>query len=92
MTASHYFAGTRKEMFGGKEVDKVGIDALGKPIKLGEPMDYIDWKNPEKVFYVYRREEVTVGKKKAKAERFVLKGNRPDYEAALSFATELVAG
>ncbi len=39
VTAKHYHEG--------------GIDALGKKIVLGQPFDYIDWKNRERAFYVY---------------------------------------
>ena len=38
---------------------KVGSpDALNKIIELGQPMDYIDWKSPARVFYVYQLDEV----------------------------------
>lgn len=85
ITASHYKVGAR--------------DALRKPIKLGEMMDYIDWKSPERVFYVYQRLDLKVGdtdpitgKPTAVAlSRWMLKGDRPDEHAALSLATELVA-
>ena len=80
---------------GDKEVTLYARDALGKAIEVGKPIDFIDWKSRRTpVFYVYRHEEVEVnrGDKKVTIMKWVLKGERPDYAAALTFGTELVAG
>lgn len=68
-------------------------DALGKIIALGEPMDFIDWRSPERTFYVYQLEEVTdeVDGQPVKNMRWLPKGDRPDETSALSFAATLAA-
>lgn len=68
VTARHYYAGVRKEpvyLANGEQrkdpdgnlvyADRVGIDALGKPIELGKEMDYIDWKSKERSYNVYKK-------------------------------------
>lgn len=68
VTARHYYAGVRKEPVyqangeprkdpDGNQMysERVGVDSLGKPIKLGEEMDYIDWKGKERVYNVYQK-------------------------------------
>jgi hypothetical protein len=83
VTAAHYQVGAP--------------DAVGKAIKLGEPMDYIDWRSEERVYYVYRREMVVEPLKldepdgpAHEVERWVRKGDAPDYEQALTLALQLV--
>jgi hypothetical protein len=84
-TAAHYKVG--------------GRDALGKPIKLGAPMDYIDWRSSERAFYVYTRLDLKAGdtdpvtKKKSAVEftRWMLAGDRPTEHEALSLGTQLAA-
>jgi hypothetical protein len=85
VTAAHYKVG--------------GRDALGKPIKLGAPMDYIDWRSGERAFYVYTRLDLKAGdvdpvsKKKSAVEftRWMLAGDRPTEHEALSLGTQLAA-
>lgn len=86
VTASHYQVGKP--------------DAFGKPIKLGEKMDYIDWKAPERVFYVYELAEVARGAvdpltgepAAVGLTRWMPKGDRPSEAEALTLATDLAAG
>lgn len=68
-------------------------DALNNIITLGEPMDFIDWRSPERVFYVYALEEVTdeVDDKPVKNMRWLAKGRHADEAAALSQAATLAA-
>ena len=95
-TASHYFAGERDATAadahvvvddapnGDKKPGKItGRDATGKPIKLGEPMTYIDLKNRKKnpVWYVYLHD----------GQYFQHAGEEETYDAALSAALNLVA-
>jgi hypothetical protein len=59
-TAPHYYVGVRPMTFydaKGKpyEVPAIGRDALGKPIKLGEEMTYVDYVSGEREFKVYRK-------------------------------------
>jgi hypothetical protein len=70
---------------------KVGQpDAKGKPIRLGDPMTYIDWKSEQRSYYLYRVEPVTwsqfdpnTGEKKEFSEnRWVEKGMYDTKEAA----------
>lgn len=62
VTAEHYFAGTRTIEEGGKTVEKIGRDRLGKPIEMGKPIDYFDWKSPVRRFYLYRLVSIAKGK------------------------------
>lgn len=56
------------------------LDAKGKKIVLGEPMDYIDWRNrKEKTYNVYAEVD----------SRYKLEGEYPTEEEALSTATSL---
>ncbi len=74
---------------------KVGApDSLGKPIVLGQEMNYIDWKNrrTEFTFTVYQLkdvEQVDKDGKKTIVKRFMPLGNYPDEMAALSYVTGL---
>jgi hypothetical protein len=58
-TASHYYVGTRQEMRDGKLVDVPGVGSDGKPIVLGEEMEYLEWggatQDPVVVWYVYQK-------------------------------------
>lgn len=71
VTAAHYFAGERElpagpaVVAGGrrpkksdqpKTAKRVGVDAKGRPIKIGEPFEFIDWLNPVRVFWIYVRD------------------------------------
>jgi hypothetical protein len=77
VTANHYAIGKR--------------DAGGKPIELGQPFDYIDWKSAERAYYVYRLEAVNSPSGKARAvSRWALQGVYPDYETALSQSITLL--
>ena len=101
VTASHYYAGTRKARHGAGTIDKVGRDSLGRPIVLGQPMDYIDWKSPERCFYVKKLLKIAKGDvdpitgKKAVVpiDRYMPAGDHayPTYEAALGATVELAA-
>ena len=78
VTASHYKEGA--------------IDALNKPIVIGETMNYIDWKNPERCYNVYKLEEETVKDKDEQnvvIERFMPVSVHDNYEAALTAAIAL---
>jgi hypothetical protein len=80
VTAAHYAVGLK--------------DALGNVITLGKSMAYIDWLAPDRVFYVYRLEEVVdiVDGKKVKNQRWLPNGDPfADEAAALSHATTLAA-
>lgn len=66
-TAEHYHAGVRPMTFNdalGKpyEVPSLGRDALGKPIKIGQKMTYLDHGGKKamgsRCFYVYKRREI----------------------------------
>jgi hypothetical protein len=66
-TAKHYYAGVRPMEFVdalGKpySVPAVGRDALGNPIKIGEPMSYLahggDKRLTKRCFYIYKRRDV----------------------------------
>lgn len=80
VTASHYYAGTK--MVDG--VEKVGVDANGKPIKLGQKMTYIDWRNRRSniAWYVYAKDETG---------RFAKVGTHDKEDDAMSQATSLAA-
>lgn len=77
-----------------REVEKIGVDAMGKPIKVGETHDFIDWKGTRPpVFTVYRLEDVPHRKIKGKTvPRFMPKGAHADPDAAMSQAVTLAAG
>jgi len=78
VTAGHYKEGA--------------IDSLNKPIVLGEDMDYIDWKNPERCFNVYKIGEETCKDKDEKdvvIERYFPVSVHEDYEEALTAAMKL---
>lgn len=64
------------------------IDAIGRPIRLGEPMSFINWKQrkTDRTFYVYRKQVADDG-----VERFLLEGDRATYEEAMSLATTIAA-
>ena len=82
MTAAHY---------------KVGApDARNKPIVLGEPMDYIDWKSDARTWCVYalstKPVTMTDGPKKGQTLTvpvWALDGSFDERDAALSRALEL---
>lgn len=66
-SAKHYYAGVRPMPFNdalGKpyEVPSIGRDALGKPIKIGEKMSYLDHGGDkamgERCFYLYRKVKI----------------------------------
>ncbi len=96
VTARHYFAGVRKEPAYDREgklrtdpdgkpvyIEHVGVDANGRQIKLGEEMEYIDWKSKDRTYYVYKRDEDDDG-------RFNKVGAYPTHDEAMSFIlTEL---
>ena len=86
VTAAHYFAGMRKVSEGGKTVEKVGIDALGKPIVLGEPMDYIDWKSPERAWYLYQMDKDGIWQKVGPYAGYTEQG------AAMTAGLKLIGG
>lgn len=69
-------------------VTHYAIDALGRPIRLGEPMSFINWKQrrTDRTFYVYRKQFADDG-----IERFLPEGDRPTFEEALSLATTIAA-
>jgi hypothetical protein len=74
VTAAHYKVG--------------GRDALGKPIELGKPMDYIDWKSQERAYTVYELAPVTTtvdGKDKT-VTRWLPRGSYPTEAEAMSQA------
>lgn len=54
-------------------------DSMGKPIVLGEPMNYIDWKGAEVAWYVYRHD----------GERYQPAGVEASEEAAVQAAAAL---
>lgn len=67
-------------------------DALGKPIVLGEIMDYVDWRSPARAYYLYSLDKVdtikmTQGPKRGQTidqPRWVLAGTYETEEAAIS--------
>jgi hypothetical protein len=69
-TAPHYYAGTRPRTFntpkGPITIDAPGIDSLGKEIKIGEPMTYLDHggrENPgERCFYISGKKPIDPAK------------------------------
>jgi hypothetical protein len=80
VTAAHYKVG--------------GRDALGKPIKIGEPMDYIDWLSSDRAWYVYqnvgtRSVAMKVGDPKQVID-WELKGSFDNEPDALTAATALL--
>ena len=98
MTATRYYAGSKavlfKDTFGKTVLDAktsqlktkmvVGKDSLGKPIVLGKAFDYLDWKNPKRVFQVY------VLRKVNGVKRLMPEGNPYDSaDAAMTAATTL---
>lgn len=74
-TAPHYYEGVRKV---GKEL-KRGVDALGKPIQIGQHMDYLDWHN-EYVWYIYQKND---------QGRYIRITNYPTEAAAVLAASKL---
>lgn len=64
VTARHYQEGAK--------------DALGKPIKIGDRMDYLDWKGAY-VWYVYKLD----------GGRYQPAGSHPDLEGAIAIARSL---
>lgn len=92
-TASHYHLPRRekvKDAKTGKLVEKVvhAIDAFGKPIKEGEPFDYIDWKAAHETHYVYRLEADPEDKAR---QSWQPHGAFDTYEKALSAALPLLS-
>lgn len=71
----------------GQTVMQHALDAQGKPIRMDEPFDYIDWRNRrDEVFYIYRLEGEEPG-------RWRKRGRQRGYETfeeAMTFATDLV--
>jgi hypothetical protein len=60
VTAGHYKAGMRKiTKPDGSVVEKPYVDAMNKPIVLGEEMTYLDWLGAW-VWYVYQEREVGI--------------------------------
>jgi hypothetical protein len=60
VTAGHYKAGLREvTMPDGSVVMKPYVDAMNKPIFLGEEMTYLDWLG-EWVWYVYQERDVGI--------------------------------
>lgn len=66
-TAPHYYEGTRPEPFVTPKGDTVtiskkGVDSIGNPIKLGEPMVYLDYGGkvaaPERCFYIFAKRPI----------------------------------
>jgi hypothetical protein len=57
-TATHYHLPKRFKSDDGQVMEKVATDALGKPIRKGEIITYLDWNRPrdEQGWYLYRRE------------------------------------
>jgi len=73
-----------EELLGERTADHYregGVDALGKPIALGKPMDYIDWKSAERVWTVYAKDKDSVYQPVGEPHA--------TYESALSAATEI---
>lgn len=64
----------------------IALDASVPPVGIiaGEPFTYIDWDDPARAFYVYRKEEESG--RWAKVDE----GTSDTYEAALSFASGLI--
>ena len=56
------------------------VDAQGKPIKLGQPFQYLDYQGP-KVWYVYKRTEP-----KEKGDYFTTVGAYDDFDEAMTVA------
>lgn len=69
-------------------VTHYAVDAAGRPIRLGEPMAYINWKQrrTDRTFYVYLKQIADDGQ-----ERFLLQNDFPTFEEAISLATTLAA-
>lgn len=101
VTAKHY-QGPRKATK--EEIDDPNVmtkgterffpDSFGKPIELGKPMDYIDWKcAPEaRVWNVYQLQtfdEKDKDGKPVKVDRFMPAGTFPTMEEANAFAITL---
>lgn len=93
-TLDHYFAGQRDTGTtdnDGNPVMHTGVDALGKEIKLGEPMTFNDWVGHQQgvdgasCFYLYRLEKRTA----AEIEEMELdKSPPPVWREIDSFPTE----
>ena len=70
-------------------------DAKGNPIKLGEPMDFIDWYDRNHDWTVYQKKittEIDKDGKKVKVARFLPVSTHDTEAAALSAASVLIAG
>ncbi len=101
MTASHYKAPRKatKEEIGDPTILTKGDlrlfpDSMGKPIELGKPMDYIDWRCAEadRVWNVYELKEFAEkdkDDKPIKVQRFVCAATFPTMEEANAFAITL---
>lgn len=98
VTAAHYHEPRQEPILdgAGKPTGEmktvVAIDALSNPIKLGQEMDYIDWKAKARVFYIYVLEEVKEKDKDGNLvviERWLPKSEAPNYEDALTKALAL---
>lgn len=101
VTAKHYRAprkATREEIANpnvrtiGDQV--VSIDAMGKPIKLGEEMDYIDWKAPadNHTWNVYQEQDVPEkdnAGKNVTVRRYLLHSTHDTQEEAIQAAAKL---
>jgi hypothetical protein len=79
-----------------KQIGWTSVDALGKPIKLGEEFTYIDWKGLQPpVHYVYTLETVEevndITGVKTKVDRWLPKDAKPTEQEALSAATSIAA-
>ncbi len=100
-TADHYQASrdATPEEIEDPSIDTKGgkrkfLDSMGKPIELGQEMDYIDWKAPpeERVWNVYQLEDVPLKSAKAKGKttpKFMPKGTFATFEEANDFAITL---
>lgn len=93
-TAKHYYAGERPWPGpDGQVVMRVGVDALGKVIQLGQPMTYAAWggeaTDPDLVFKVYQLRSVTPDPDTTLTERWEKVGEFDTRDEALAAAFSL---
>jgi hypothetical protein len=92
VTASHYHAPKEVDVIDkatgkptGEKETVVAVDSFGKPIDLGQPFDFVDWKSEVRAWNVYRLETVEA------ANMWVHKGSHANEQDALSQAVELAS-